>query len=318
MSAFGEASTADEVVAGLDLSGLLFVVTGASSGLGEESARALSARGGRVVMAARDPAQNAAAAERIRASVPGADLALLELDLADLASVERFAARAAAEFDRIDVLLNNAGVMACPEGRTADGFETQFGTNHLGHFALTARLMPLLLKAPEPRVVTVSSAGHSISDVDVSDPDFESTPYDPWVAYGRSKSANAHFAAELARRFGDRLLSFAVHPGAIATRLSRHMTAEMMEALTARAQANAERRGEAGGGLRLKNVQAGAATQVWAAASPDAAAFNGRYLADCGPAAPGSAQNQTAPWIGDPDTAARLWELSEELVGLSF
>ena len=318
MSAFGEASTADEVVAGLDLSGLLFVVTGASSGLGEESARALSARGGRVVMATRDPAQNAAAAERIRASVPGADLALMELDLADLASVERFAARAAAELDRIDVLINNAGVMACPEGRTADGFETQFGTNHLGHFALTARLMPLLLKAPAPRVVTVSSAGHSISDVDVSDPNFESTPYDAWVAYGRSKSANAHFAAELARRFGDRLLSFAVHPGAIATRLSRHMTAEMIEALTARAQANAERRGEAGGGLRLKSVQAGAATQVWAAASPDAAAHNGRYLADCGPAEPGPAQNQAAPWIGDPDTAARLWELSEELVGLRF
>ena len=318
MSAFGEASTADEVVAGLDLSGLLFVVTGASSGLGEESAQALSAGGGRVVIAARDPAQNAAAAERIRASVPGADLALLELDLADLASIERFAARAAADFDRIDVLINNAGVMACPEGRTADGFETQFGTNHLGHFALTARLMPRLLKAPEPRVVTVSSAGHSISDVDVSDPNFESTPYDPWVAYGRSKSANAHFAAELARRFGDRLLSFAVHPGAIATRLSRHMTAEMTEALMARARANAERRGEAGGGLRLKSVQAGAATQVWAAASPDAAAFNGRYLADCGPAAPGPAQNQTAPWIGDPDTAARLWELSEELVGLHF
>ena len=318
MSAFGEASTADEVVAGLDLSGLLFVVTGASSGLGEESARALSARGGRVVMAARDPAQNAAAAERIRDSVPGADLVLLELDLADLASVERFAARAAADFDRIDVLVNNAGVMACPEGRTADGFETQFGTNHLGHFALTARLIPRLLKASAPRVVTVSSAGHSISDVDLSDPNFESTPYDPWVAYGRSKSANAHFAAKLARRFGDRLLSFAVHPGAIATRLSRHMTAEMIEALTARAQANAERRGEAGGGLRLKSVQAGAATQVWAAASPDAAAFNGRYLADCGPAAPGPAQNQTAPWIGDPDTAARLWELSEELVGLRF
>ena len=318
MSAFGKASTADEVVAGLDLSGLLFVVTGASSGLGEESARALSARGGRVVMAARDPAQNAAAAERIRASVPGADLALLELDLADFAGVERFAARAAADFDRIDVLVNNAGVMACPEGRTADGFETQFGTNHLGHFALTARLMPRLLKAPEPRVVTVSSAGHSISDVDLSDPNFESTPYDVWVAYGRSKSANAHFAAELARRFGDRLLSFAVHPGAIATRLSRHMTAEMLEALTARARANAERRGDAGGGLRLKSVQAGAATQVWAAASPDAAAHNGRYLADCGPAEPGPAQNQTAPWIGDPETAAQLWELSEELVGLRF
>ena len=318
MSAFGEASTADEVVAGLDLSGLLFVVTGASSGLGEESARALSARGGRVVMAARDPAQNAAAAERIRDSILGADLSLMDLDLADLASVERFAAQAAADFDRIDVLINNAGVMACPEGRTADGFETQFGTNHLGHFALTARLMPRLLKAPAPRVVTVSSAGHSISDVDVSDPNFESTPYDPWVAYGRSKSANAHFAAELARRFGDRLLSFAVHPGAIATRLSRHMTAEMLEALTARARANAERRGDAGGGLRLKSLQAGAATQVWAAASPDAAAFNGRYLADCGPAAPGAAQNQTAPWIGDPDTAAQLWDLSEELVGLRF
>ena len=318
MSAFGAASTTDEVLAGLDLSGLVFVVTGSSSGLGEESARALSARGGRVVMAARDPARNAAAAERIRASVPNADLTLLELDLADLASVRAFASQPTADVDRIDVLINNAGVMACPEGRTADGFETQFGTNHLGHFALTALLMPRLREARAPRVVTVSSGGHSISDVDVSDPNFESAPYDPWVAYGRSKSANAHFAAELAHRFGDRLLSFVVHPGAIATRLSRHMSDEMLQALMARAKANAERRGDAGGGLKLKSVQAGAATQVWAAASPDAAAHNGRYLSDCGPAAPGPAENQTAPWIGDADTAARLWELSEDLVGLRF
>ena len=147
----------------LDLSGKVFVVTGSSSGLGEESVRGLAARGAHVAMAARDAVKNAEAVERIRASVPDADLSVHELDLADLACVARFAEEAAGALDRIDVLINNAGVMACPEGRTADGFETQFGTNHLGHFALTLRLMPLLRRADSPRVVTLSSGGHRIS-----------------------------------------------------------------------------------------------------------------------------------------------------------
>lgn len=312
---FGRESTAEEVLDGVDLSGRVFAITGASSGLGEESARALAARGATVAMLARQPDRNAEAAARIRASLPGADLSLHQIDLADLSNVARFAGEAASHLDRIDVLVNNAGVMCCPEGRTADGFETQFGVNHLGHFALTARLAPLLLAASGPRVVTVSSGGHRIADADLDDPNFETTPYDPWIAYGRSKSANAHFAAELARRFDGRLLSFSVHPGAIATRLGRHLTPELIEAMRQRA-GQAGRAG--GGGLRFKSVEAGAATQVWAATAPEAAAHNGRYLADCGPAAPGPGEADHEPWIDNPDTARRLWELSERLTGITF
>ena len=318
VSKFDRDSTVDEVLDGVDLSGKVFVVTGSSSGLGEESARGLAARGAHVAMAARDAVKNAEAVERIRASVPDADLSVLELDLADLASVARFAEQAADVIDRVDVLLNNAGVMACPEGRTADGFETQFGTNHLGHFALTVRLMPLLRTAQKPRVVTLSSGGHRISDVDLDDPNFETTPYDAWVAYGRSKSANAHFAAELARRAGEPMLSFSVHPGAIVTRLGRHLTPELTEALMARARASASRQGSSGGGMRFKSVEAGAATQVWAATSLGAAAHNGEYFADCGPTAPGPGEQGYEPWIDNAATAGRLWELSERLVGLSF
>ena len=310
---FGRESTAEEVLEGVDLSGRVFAVTGSSSGLGEESARVLAARGARVAMLARHPGRNAEAAARIRSSAPGADLSTHAIDLADLASVARFADEAAGQLDRIDVLINNAGVMGCPEGRTADGFETQFGVNHLGHFALTARLAPLLLAAPGSRVVTLSSGGHRIADADLDDPNFETTPYDPWMAYGRSKSANAHFAAELARRFDGDLLSFSVHPGAIATRLGRHLTPELIQALRQRAE-----RSGGGGGLRFKSVEAGAATQVWAATAPEANAHNGCYLADCGPAAPGPGEQGYEPWINNPDTAGRLWELSERLVGLPF
>ena len=319
MREFDRDSTVDEVLDGVDLSGRVFVVTGSSSGLGEESARGLAARGAHVAMAARDAVKNAEAAERVRASVPDADLSVHELDLADLSSVARFAERAAGVLDRIDVLINNAGVMACLEGRTADGFETQFGTNHLGHFALTLRLMPLLRRADSPRVVTLSSGGHRIADVDLADPNFEATPYDGWIAYGRSKSANAHFAAELARRAGEPMLSFSVHPGAIVTRLGRHLTPELTEALMARARASASRQGgSSGGGMRFKSVEAGAATQVWAATSPDAADHNGGYLADCGPTAPGPGEQGYEPWIADASTAGQLWELSESLVGLAL
>lgn len=330
MRDFDRESTVDAVLDGIDLSGRVFVVTGSSSGLGEESARGLSARGAHIAMAARDAVKNAEAVERIHASVPDADLSVHELDLADLASVARFAQQAAEVLDRVDVLINNAGVMVCPEGRTVDGFETQFGTNHLGHFALTARLMPLLRRADNPRVVTLSSGGHRIADVDLADPNFETTPYDGWISYGRSKSANAHFAAELARRLGDEVLSFSVHPGAIHTQLARHMTPELTEALMARVRATAARQrdqsgggtgggtGDHSGGLRFKSVEAGAATQVWAATALDLAAHNGQYLADCGLTAPGLGDRGYEPWIDNADTAGRLWELSEELVGLSF
>ncbi|WP_419918709.1 SDR family NAD(P)-dependent oxidoreductase [Candidatus Poriferisocius sp.] len=314
MSSFGRESTAEEVVGGLDLSGRVFVITGTSSGLGEESARVLAARGARVGMLARNHQANLEAAERIRSSVPDADLSLHQVDLADLADLTRFTAAAANEFERIDVLMNNAGVMCCPLGRTADGFEMQFGTNHLGHFALTAGLMPLLRRAEQPRVVTLSSGGHRISDVDLDDPNFEHTPYDPWVAYGRSKSANVHFAAELARRFGDEITSLSVHPGAIPTKLGRHMTREMLDGMRARARASSP----SGQGLQMKSLESGAATQVWAATASELTEQNGKYLADCDVAEPGTGETGYAPHIYNQATEAALWELSERLTGLPF
>lgn len=314
MSSFSRESTAEEVVGGLDLSGQVFMITGTTSGLGEESARVLAGRGARVVMLARDPEKNDEAAERIRSSVPEADLSTHQMDLADLASVASFAAEAADQYDRIDVLMNNAGVMCCPFGHTADGFEMQFGTNHLGHFALTARLLPLLRQADQPRVVTLSSGGHRISDVDLDDPNFEHTDYDPWVSYGRSKTANVHFAAELAQRFGDELVSVSVHPGAIPTKLGRHMTKEMIEGMRARAKASSS----SGQGLQYKTLESGAATQVWGATAPEMADHNGKYLADCNVAEPGSGETGYAPHIYNPATEAALWELSERLVGLTF
>jgi len=314
MSSFNRDSTAEEVVDGLDLSGQIFAITGTSSGLGEESARVLAARGARIAMLARNAQANLEAADRICSSVPDADLSTHQLDLSDLASVERFAAEAADQFDRIDVLMNNAGVMACPLTRTADGFEMQFGTNHLGHFALTARLLPLLRQAESPRVVTVSSGGHRICDVDLEDPNFEHTPYDPWAAYGRSKSANVHFAAELARRFGPELVSLSLHPGAIPTNLGRHMTDEMTEAMNARIKASSS----SGQGFQYKTLESGAATQVWAATAPELANHNGKYLTDCNLAEPGTSEIGYAPHIYNPSTEAALWNLSERLVGLSF
>ena len=317
MTEFDRESTVDEVLDGVDLSGRVFVVTGSSSGLGEESARGWHPG---VPMSPWRPATPGATQRPRNGSAPLSRTRtchLHQLDLADLTSVARFVEQAAGVLDRVDVLINNAGVMACPEGRTAGGFETQFGTNHIGHFALTVRLMPLLRTAQSPRVVTLSSGGHRIADVDLDDPNFETTPYDAWVAYGRSKSANAHFAAELARRAGDGLLSFSVHPGAIVTRLGRHLTPELTETLMARRRASAARQGTgSGGGMRFKSVEAGAATQVWAATSPDVAAHNGGYLADCGPTAPGPGDRGYEPWIDNPATAGRLWELSESLVGL--
>ncbi len=217
--------------------------------------------------------------------------------------------------------MNNAGVMACPFGHTADGHEMQFGTNHLGHFLLTGLLLPALMNGDAPRIVNLSSAAHSTSDVDLDDPGFEHTEYDPWVAYGRSKSANAHFSRELARRYGDAgLLSFAVHPGGIQTDLGRHLTPELIDQLLERNRARAEAAGETGGaGLRFKPIEAGAATQVWASVA-DIADHNGAYLADCQLGVEGGNPGETgfASWILDDETAGALWELSEELVGLQF
>lgn len=317
MGTYGAATTTDEVLEGIDLSGTRYVITGASSGLGEESTRALAAHGASVTMLARDEAKLAAAAERVRASVPGADLEVDTVDLADLASIRSFAERCT--HPTIDVLMNNAGVMACPQATTADGFERQFGTNHLGHFLLTALLSPALLAAAHPRVVTLSSAGHATADVDLDDPGFERTPYDPWAAYGRSKTANALFARGLAQRFGGAgVQSFSVHPGGIMTDLGRHLTDELIEQMIANSAARAEEHGSSGS-FEFKSVPAGAATQVWATVA-DLDQHNGAYLADCQVGVEGGNPNTTGfrSYLLDDANVDRLWSLSEDLVGEPF
>ena len=224
---FGAASTTDEVLAGLDLSGQRVLVTGVSAGLGVETARVLAARGAHVVGAARDLAKAERATEEVRAQAAnGGRLDLVELDLASLASVRACAEALLAKAEAFDVIIANAGVMAAPFGHTADGFETQFGTNHLGHFVLINRLAPLLKAGA--RVVVLSSAGHRFSDVDLADPSFETTEYTPFGAYGRSKTANALFAVGFDQRHRDRgVRATAVHPGGIHTELGRHMTQEL-------------------------------------------------------------------------------------------
>jgi len=301
---FGFESTTDDVLAGIDLRGRVAVVTGASTGIGKETARALASAGAAVTLAGRNPTALAAAADEVRAAAPGAVVETGDLDLTSLASVRAFASAYLAQHDRLHLLVNNAGVMFTPFERTADGFELQFGTNHLGHFLLTCLLAPALLADPPARVVNLSSAGHGISDVDWDDPNFERREYDKFVAYGQSKTANVLFAVELERRLGPSgVHAYAVHPGRIPTELGRYMTRDDFGALSARA--------EAGGGLPpKKTIPQGAATTVYAATAPDLP--GGTYLADCAVTA------EHAPWARDPDAAARLWALSEELVGERF
>ena len=313
---FDNESTTDDVLAGADLSGRRFVITGAASGLGEESTRALAAHGASVLMLARDPAKNDEAAARVRAEVPDADLTLDVLDLADVASIRSFAARFLDEGQAIDVLMNNAGVMACPFGHTANGFEMQFGTNHLGHFELTRLLLPAVIAGDQPRIVNLTSAAHGISDVDLDDPNFEHTDYDAWISYGRSKSANALHALALARRLADDgVLAYSVHPGGIMTNLGRHLNDDLMNQMLDRAKERSAKSGESGG-MQFKSIPAGAATQVWAATSADVVGHSGMYLADCGLGVEGGnvGRNGFEPYITDEARADALWALSEQLL----
>jgi NAD(P)-dependent dehydrogenase (short-subunit alcohol dehydrogenase family) len=311
---FGSESTTDEVLQGVDLSGRWVLVTGASAGLGQETARSVAAHGGNVVLGVRDleKGERAAAPVREAAATTGATVELRPVDLAALASVRAFTDAVSADHDRLDVIIANAGVMATPEGRTADGFELQFGTNHLGHFVLVNRLRPLLAGGPA-RIVNLSSAGHRFSDVVLDDVNFERSPYDPWLAYGRSKTANVLFAVELDRRGRDAAQrACAVHPGTIITELGRYMTEETFAALPA---------ARAGQETIWKSVPAGAATSVWAAFVADPATIGGRYCEDCHVAEPKTdpaTRGGVNPYALDPATAKALWARSEELVGEAF
>lgn len=315
---FGEQSTTDEVLAGIDLSGKRVLVTGVSAGLGVETARALAAHGAQVVGAARDLEKARRATEVVRAQAAnGGGIELIELDLASLASVRAAADALVADGRPFDVVIANAGVMACPKGETADGFETQFGTNHLGHFVLINRIASL--RRPGSRVVSLASAGHRFADVDLEDPNFERTPYAEFVAYGRSKTANALFAVEFDRRHKDRgIRAAAVHPGVIQTELARHMSEEDLNRLIASID---ETQPDGAPAFTWKSIPQGAATSLWAGIVAAPETVGGRYCEDCHVAEIVEGDDIRGGVRGyaiDPDNARALWEKSEEMVGESF
>jgi NAD(P)-dependent dehydrogenase (short-subunit alcohol dehydrogenase family) len=311
---FGSDTTTDEVLEGVDLAGRKILVTGVSAGLGVETARALVAHGASVVGAARnlEKAHAATAAVRSTAAEAGGSFDLVQLDLASLASVRAAADALNADGQAFDLIIANAGVMATPQGRTADGFETQFGTNHLGHFVLINRIAPLL--KPGGRVVNLSSAGHRYADVDLDDPNFDRTAYEPFLSYGRSKTANILFAVEFDRRHRERgVRAAAVHPGVIRTELARHMSEEALDALVASLAATQP-------GFEWKTIPQGAATSVWAGVAADADAVGGRYCLDChvGEIDDVTPHGGVRSYALDPGNARALWAKSEEMVGERF
>ena len=312
---FSAETTTHEVIEGIDLSGKKALVTGASGGLGAETARALCGAGAEVTLAARDvkKAENVAAA--IRSAQPSAQVAVTQLDLTSLENIRECADRILSTNDSLHLLINNAGVMACPLERTKRGWELQLATNHIGHFLLTGRLLPALQSGAAGRIVNLSSAGHGLGAMNFDDPHFERREYDKWAAYGQSKTANVLFTVELDKRLTqDGLRAFAVHPGMIMTELARHMQENDFEDLKSRA-------GPTSGQLSFKSVEAGAATSVWAATAPELDGRGGLYCEDCGVAPPKENEDTLKGYAAhavDPEAARQLWALSEEWVDERF
>ncbi|MCA8902286.1 MAG: SDR family NAD(P)-dependent oxidoreductase [Hyphomonas sp.] len=314
-ASFGATSTTEDVLAGVDLTGKRILVTGVSAGLGVETARALTAHGAEVVGAARnlDKARNAL-------KEAGIDIDLVEVDLGSLASIREATDRLNADGRKFDVVIANAGVMATPKMQTTDGFEFQFGTNHLGHFTFINRIEPLIKDGG--RVVSLASSGHRFSNVNLDDPNFETTEYTPFGAYGRSKTANVLFAVEFDRRHKWRgVRAAAVHPGGIQTELSRYMTEEALNEIRERMESRQTADGQP---FRFKTVPQGAATSVWAAVVAGDDEVGGRYCEDCQATTRitdeefDAASGGVRPYAVDPANAAALWTKSEEMVGEAF
>lgn len=310
-SGFSAKSTAAEVVRGVDLRGKTVIVTGGYSGIGVETVRALVGAGADVTVPARDVAKAKAAL----ASVTGR-ISVAAMDLGDIASVENFARDYASAHKALHILINNAGVMACPETRIGKDWELQFATNHIGHFALTAALLPLLRAAGGARVVALSSTGHKLSDIRWDDIHFRKGGYDKWIAYGQSKTANALFAVGLdAREMANGVRAFAVHPGGIMTPLQRHLQKEEMIALGWMDETGAvsERARPF-----FKTPEQGAATAVWAATAPMLAGKGGLYCEDCDVAelaGPDEPRHRTVrAYAVDQTSAARLWRATEAML----
>jgi NAD(P)-dependent dehydrogenase (short-subunit alcohol dehydrogenase family) len=310
---FDKDSTAEQVSEGIDLRGRRALVTGASGGLGAETARVLALRGAAVTLTARDVPKGEKVAAEIRSQTGNEAIDVLALELASPASVRAFAEAYLARHRALNLLINNAGVMACPLARTAQGWEMQFATNHLGHFLLTHLLMPALRAGAPARVVNVSSRGHRFSPVVFEDIHFEKRAYDKWASYGQAKTANCLFALELDRRYaGAGIRSFSLHPGAIMTELGRHMSEADRAELMSRAPA---------GGFEWKTVPCGAATSVWAATAPELDGKGGLYLDDCQIAKPRENEASSigyAPWALDADAARKLWDVSERTLSIRF
>jgi NAD(P)-dependent dehydrogenase (short-subunit alcohol dehydrogenase family) len=309
-SPFGYRSTALEVIAGIDLAGKVALVTGGYSGLGLETVRALAGAGAKVLVGARRPDVATADLKDV-----AGDVTILNLDLSDPASIDAFAVEVARLTSALHILINNAAIMACPKALDARGYESQFATNHLGHFQMTARLWPIL-KAGKARIVALSSSGHARNGMDLSDPHFERRDYDKWTAYGQAKSANALFALHLdglGKAHGVR--AFAVDPGGIRTPLQRHLTMDEQIAMGWY---------DKDGNLNplFKTVEQGAATSIWCAVSPLLEGEGGVYCADCNIAAPWI--EGAPPYVGvhphvrDAQNAADWWAASEKLTGVTF
>jgi len=321
---FGATSTTDEVLSGMNLRGKRVLVTGVSAGLGIETARSLVSHRADVVGAARDLKKAEAATAQVRrdATANGGSFELVALDLASLKSVRACADELLAKGRFFDVIIANAGVMATPFGHTADGFETQFGTNHLGHFVLINRIAPLLREGS--RLINLSSAGHRFANVDLDDPNFGRTPYDPFLAYGRSKTANILFAVAFDRRHrACGVRAAAVHPGVIETELARHVDRARLQALID--QITKERAAEGKEPFQWKTIPQGAATSVWAAVVAPVDEIGGKYCENChvgevvaDSAAISGVSEGVRGYALDLNNAEALWKKSEEMVGEKF
>jgi NAD(P)-dependent dehydrogenase (short-subunit alcohol dehydrogenase family) len=321
---FGATSTTDDVLSGVNLKGKRILVTGVSAGLGVETARSLAAHGAQVLGAARDLNKAKAATEQVRkaAAAHGGSFNLIELDLANLKSVRACADGLLAKGEPFDVVIANAGVMATPFGHTADGFETQFGTNHLGHFVLVNRIASLIRDGG--RLINLSSSGHRYANVDLDDPNFERTPYEPFVAYGRSKTANILFAVAFDKRHRGRgVRAAAVHPGGIRTELGRYVEPGRIEKIVEEINQQLSAKGE--GPFQWKSIPQGAATSVWAAVVAPAEEIGAQYCENChiGRIVPDDVpitaiSEGVRGYALDPNNAEALWKKSEELVRESF
>jgi NAD(P)-dependent dehydrogenase (short-subunit alcohol dehydrogenase family) len=322
-TAFGATSTTDDVLSGVNLKSKRFLVTGVSAGLGVETARSLVAHGAQVVGAARDLNKAKIATEEVRKNAAANDgsFELVELDLANLKSVRACADQLLKKGEPFDVVIANAGVMATPFGKTADGFETQFGTNHLGHFVLVNRIASLIRDGG--RLINLSSAGHRYSNVDLNDPNFERTTYEPFIAYGRSKTANVLFAVAFDKRHRHRgVRAAAVHPGVIQNELARSVDPSHLENVMEQLRQQLAAEGKT---FQWKTIPQGAATSVWAAVVAPSDEIGGRYCENChvGQIVPDNVtisgvSEGVRPYALDPTNAEALWKKSEELVGESF